>query len=83
MNFRKRELASVTIIIERDTVLHEIAGENKSIIAYAHKDDELGNQSVTVEICNKETGEFWNKQFNIPADVAFSVSTKEILEVQK
>jgi hypothetical protein len=83
MNFRKRELAFIKITIERDVVLHKTKDFNTTLVAYAHKDDELGNQVISVEVCNKTTGEFEKKQYNIPADVAYILETREILEVQQ
>lgn len=82
MNFRKRELTYIKVTIERNVVLQKRARDNFSIVAYAHKDEELGNQSINVEICDKSTGEFELKQFNIPADVAYILETKEILEIE-
>ena len=83
MNFRKRELCYIKVTIERDIVLEEFKHENNTIVAYAHKDEEIGNQTITVEICNTVIGEFTLKQFNIPADVAYLLETREMLEVEK
>lgn len=83
MNFRKREFAILRLTIERDLVCSLVAGDNLTLVAYAHKDQDIGNQLVCVETCNKATGEFWQKQFNIPANVTYILEAKEILEIEQ
>lgn len=83
MNFRKRELSAIYLVIERDVVLNYKTKDGFTLVAYAHKDDELGNQAINVEICNKSTGEFQQKQYNIPADVTYILETSEMLAVEK
>jgi hypothetical protein len=83
MNFRKREVASICLLIERDVVCNIKAGENERLTVWAHKDEELGNQSFNVEYCNLLTGELETSAYNIPADVAYTLRTKELMLIDK
>lgn len=83
MNFRKRELAGILLKVENEVVLNIQDTKDSTLVVYAHKDDQLGNQVIGVELCNTLTGELETSQYNIPSDVLYVLRTKELMLIEK